>query len=202
MLFTFTLSNAESRGGRMNLKVLANVRRGWTDCRAATLVFFLCLREEGEDSERGETKFSAGVTVKFTAPTTMHVEEKQPESVSAPRDTWSASRNMRKQAVSDSTRIVPYRLDQSGVVAYTMGRLFLYPAPWAAAWTAPDGVKERAGFCLVFRSLNTTSSHRQFFHGLQKGQIHSRKHQLSKKDFFDDQLQDHYPRALTSGSHT
>ena len=79
MLFTFTLSNAESRGGRMNLKVLANVRRGWTDCRAATLTFFLCLREEGEDSERGETKFSAGVTVKFTAPTTMHVEEKQPE---------------------------------------------------------------------------------------------------------------------------
>ena len=40
MLFTFTLSNAESRGGRMNLKVLANVRRGWTDCRAATLTFF------------------------------------------------------------------------------------------------------------------------------------------------------------------
>ena len=82
MVFTFTLSNAESRGGRMNLKVLANVRRGWTDCRAATLTFFFffwCLREEGEDSERGETKFSAGVTVKFTAPTTMHVEEKQPE---------------------------------------------------------------------------------------------------------------------------
>ena len=31
----------------------------------------------GEDSERGETKFSAGVTV--TAPTTMHVEERQRE---------------------------------------------------------------------------------------------------------------------------
>ena len=51
---------------------LTVVRRHW-------LFFFWCLREEGEDSERGETKFSAGVTVKFTAPTTMHAEEKQPE---------------------------------------------------------------------------------------------------------------------------
>ena len=53
---------------------LTVVRRHWL-----FFFFFWCLREEGEDSERGETKFSAGVTVKFTAPTTMHVEEKQPE---------------------------------------------------------------------------------------------------------------------------
>ena len=47
---------------------------GWTDCRAATLTFFfLMLTREGEDSERGETKFSAGVPV--TAPTTMHAEK-------------------------------------------------------------------------------------------------------------------------------
>ena len=55
---------------------------GCTDCRAATLtflffIFFLCLRGEGEDSERGETKFSAGVTV--AALTTMHAEERQRE---------------------------------------------------------------------------------------------------------------------------
>ena len=41
-------------------------------------------------------------------------------------------------------------------------RLFLYPVPSAAARTAPNGVKGRASFCLVFRSLNTTSSHRMF----------------------------------------
>ena len=37
--------------------------------------------------------------------------------------------------------------------------LFLYPVPSAAARAAPNGVKERASFCLVFRSLNTMSSH-------------------------------------------
>ena len=64
-----------------NLEGLANVRLDPEElpgCRAATLTFFLfffkCLRG-GEDSERGETKFSAGVTV--TAPTTMHAEERQ-----------------------------------------------------------------------------------------------------------------------------
>ena len=72
-----------------NLGGLANVRSDPDElpgCRAATLTFFLfffflkCLRG-GEDSERGETKFSAGVTV--TAPTTMHAEERQQ---SVPRD--------------------------------------------------------------------------------------------------------------------
>ena len=69
------------------------------------------------------------------------------------------------------------------------------PAPWAAARTAPNGVKERASFCLVFRSLNTTSSHRKFSMGYRRGKS-TRKHQLSKKEYFDEQLRDHYPRAL------
>ena len=69
-----------------NLEGLANVRLDPDElpvCRAATLPFFFffeCLRG-GEDSERGETKFSAGVTV--TAPTAMHAEERQQ---SVPRD--------------------------------------------------------------------------------------------------------------------
>ena len=46
--------------------------------------------------------------------------------------------------------------------------LFLYPLPSAAARTAPNGVKERASFCLVFRSLNTTSSHRMFSMGYRR----------------------------------
>ena len=97
----------------MNLKVLANVRRGWTDCRAATLTFFLCLREEGEDSERerGETKFSAGVTVKFTAPTTMHVEEKQPE--------WSQRHSKCEQEHEEDwefqTQRASYRTDETSL---------------------------------------------------------------------------------------
>ena len=71
-----------------DLEGLANVRLDPDElpgCRAATLIFFSffffkCLRG-GEDSERGEAKFSAGVTV--TAPTTMHAEERQQ---SVPRD--------------------------------------------------------------------------------------------------------------------
>ena len=68
-----------------NLEGLANVRFDPDElpgCRAATLTFFFffCLRG-GEDSERGETKFSAGVTV--TAPTAMHAEERRQ---SVPRD--------------------------------------------------------------------------------------------------------------------
>ena len=61
-----------------NLEGLVNVRLDeLPGCRAATLTFFFqCLRG-GEDSERGETKFSAGVTV--TAPTTTHAEERQHE---------------------------------------------------------------------------------------------------------------------------
>ena len=70
-----------------NLEGLANVRLAMDPdelpgCRAATLTFFFqCLRG-GEDSERGETKFSAGVTV--TASTTMHAEERH--GMSVPRD--------------------------------------------------------------------------------------------------------------------
>ena len=37
-----------------------------------------------------------------------------------------------------------------------------HSVPWVAARTAPNGVKDRASFCLVFGSLNTTSSHRKF----------------------------------------
>ena len=58
----------------MNLEELANVRH-----RVATVYcYFLMLTQRvGEDLERGEAKFSAGVTVKFSAPVTMHAEERQ-----------------------------------------------------------------------------------------------------------------------------
>ena len=55
----------------VHLDELTVVRRHWL------FFFFQCLRGEGEDSERGETKFSAGVPV--TAPTTMHAEGRQCE---------------------------------------------------------------------------------------------------------------------------
>ena len=46
--------------------------------------------------------------------------------------------------------------------------VYFYTHPSAAARTEPNGVKERASFCLVFRSLNTTSSHRMFSMGYRR----------------------------------
>ena len=119
LLFIFNLSNAESRGTwkgwrtfawiRMNCQAV--VRRHWL---FFLFFFFKCLRG-GEDSERGETKFSAGVTV--TAPTTMHAEERQQ---SVPRDVQKCEQED-WAAVSGSERIAQYRLDQSRVEAYTTG---------------------------------------------------------------------------------
>ena len=116
--------------------------------------------------------------------------------MSVPRDTQKCEQEDRT-AVSGSERIAPYRLDQSRVEAYTMGfsqTFFLYPVPSAAAQTAPNGVKERASFCLVFRSLNT--SHRMFSMGYRRAKSTQGKH-FQKRIFFGKQLRDHYPRNLT-----
>ena len=53
-----------------------------------------------------------------------------------------------------------------------------------AARAAPNGVKEGTTFRLVFRCLNHTFFSWKVFHGFQKGQVHSRKHKLSKKYFW------------------
>ena len=124
LLFIFNLSNAESRGTWKGWRTFAWIRMNCHACQAVVrrhwlqvfffFFFFLCLRG-GEDSERGETKFSAGVTV--TAPTTMHAEERQQ---SVPRDVQKCEQED-WAAVSGSERIAPYRLDQSRVEAYSRG---------------------------------------------------------------------------------
>ena len=136
-----------------NLEGWANVRLDPDElpgCRAATLTFFFfffsCLRG-GEDSERGETKFFAGVTV--TAPTTMHAEERQHEC-SQRRSEVRAGR------LSSRFRLRAYRTVQTRPVSSRSVHhgifpdVYFYTHPSAAARTAPNGVKERASFCLVF----------------------------------------------------
>ena len=101
----------------------------------------------GEDSERGETKFSAGVTV--TAPTTMHAEERQHEC-SQRRSEVRAGR------LSSRFRLRAYRTVQTRPVSSRSVHhgifpdVYFYTHPSAAARTAPNGVKKRASFCLVF----------------------------------------------------
>ena len=78
-----------------------------------------------------------------------------------PETFTSASRKTERpfQAQSVSHRTDKTSLESKRTPRDFPRRLFLYPVPSAAARTAPNGVKERASFCLVFRSLNTTSSH-------------------------------------------
>ena len=93
------------------------------------------------------------------------------DSVSVPLT--SASRKTERRF---RLRIRSYRTVQTRLVSLKLKRtprdfptrLFLYPVPSAAAQTAPNGVKEGASFCLVFRSLNTTSSHRMFSMGYRR----------------------------------
>ena len=82
----------------------------------------------------------------------------------------SASRKTEQPFQAQS---VSHRTDETSLESKRTPRdfprlLFLYPLPSAAARTAPNGVKERASFCLVFRSLNTTSSHRMFSMGYRR----------------------------------
>ena len=94
------------------------------------------------------------------------------DSVSVPRDTQKceqedcAERPFQAQSVSHRTHQTS--LESKRTPRDFPRRLFLYPVPSAAARTAPNGVKERASFCLVFRSLNTTSSHRMFSMGYRR----------------------------------
>ena len=74
LVFIFNLSNAESRGTWTGWRTFAWMN--WLSCSDTDFLKKKCLRV-GEDSERGETKFAAGVTV--TAPTTMHAEERRRE---------------------------------------------------------------------------------------------------------------------------
>ena len=66
-----------------------------------------------------------------------------------------------------------------------------------SAPAAPNGVKKGATFLLVFRCLNHTASSRKAFNGVQKGQVHSKKHKPSKNIFVDDRVRGHHPRALS-----
>ena len=108
------------------------------------------------------------------------------DSVSVPRGTQKCEQED-WATVSGSERIAPYRRDQSRVEAYTPGvfpDVYFYPVPSAAARTAPNGVKERASFCLVFRSLNTTSSHRIFSMGYRRAKSTQGNTNFRKKNFF------------------
>ena len=96
-------------------------------------------------------------------------------------------------------RTVQCRLDQSRVEAYTTGfsqtSIFI-PTPFSGRTNGAQWRQGESKFLPCFSQLQHNVVSQNVFHGLQKGQIHPRKHELSKKNFFGKQLRDHYPRAL------
>ena len=141
---------------------------GWTDCRAGTLTFFFFLmltRRRRGLGERGDK------SLRWRHSNCTHYDACRRETARVFRRDTQKCEQEDWAAVSGSERIAPYRQNQSRVERTPRDfprRLFLYPVPSAAARTAPNGVKERASFCLVFRSLNTTSSHRMFSMGYRR----------------------------------
>ena len=133
------------------------------DCRAATLTFFCVMltRRRRGLGERGDK------ILRWRHSSCTHNDACRRETAWVfPETRRSANRKTERrfqaQSVShhtDWTSLESKRTPRGFPMAR---RLFLYPVPSAAARTAPNGVKERASFCLVFRSLNTTTSYRMF----------------------------------------
>ena len=97
---------------------------------------------------------------------------------------------VRKKVLSGRFRLRAYRTVQTRPVSSRSvhhgifpDTYCLYPVPSAAAQMAPNGVKERASFCLVFRSLNTTSSHRMFSMGYRRAKYTQGSTNFQKRIF-------------------
>ena len=111
------------------------------------------------------------------------------DSMSVPRDTQKCEQEDPErpfEAQSVSHRTDKTSLESKPTPRDFPRRLFLYPLelPSAAARTAPNGVKERASFCFVFRSLNTTSSHRMFSMGYSRAKSTQGNTNFQKRIFF------------------
>ena len=147
------------------------------------------------DSERWD-KFSAGVTVKFTAPTTTHVEERQPECSQGhskcEQEDWVAASNLE--------RIKPYRQDKCWVEAYTVGFFQTSIFRHSPLGGRMDGAQwhqwERKFLPCFSCSVNTMFSHRKFSMGYRRARSTQGNTNFQKSIFFDKHLRDHYPRAL------
>ena len=170
-----------------NLEGLANVRLDPDElpgCRAATLTFFfffLMLTRRRGLGERGDK------ILRWRHSNCTHCD-------ACRRETAECSQRrseVRAGKLSSRFRLRAYRTVQTRPVSIESKRtprdfprlLFLYPLPSAAARTAPNGVKERASFCLVFRSLNSTSSHRMFSMGYRRAKSTQGNTNFQKKFF-------------------
>ena len=132
---------------------------GWTDCCAATRTFFFNAYAEERTRREGTRRQNSPLA-------STHHDACRRETAWVRSASRKAERPFQAQSVSHRTDWTS--LESKRTPRDFPRRLFLYPVPLAAARTAPNGVKKRASFCLVFRSLNITSSHRKFSMGYRR----------------------------------
>ena len=110
------------------------------------------------------------------------------DSVSVPRDTQKCEQED-WATVSGSERIAPYRLDQSSLeskrtrLGFSQTSIFIQSLQRPHE-RRPMASTERASFCLVFRSLNTTSSHRMFSMGYRRAKSTQGNTNFQKRIFW------------------
>ena len=76
-------------------------------------------------------------------------------------------------------------------------RCLLLASPLSGCMSGAQGRQGRSNFSPCFSFLELHSFFTESFHVFQKGQVHSKKHKLSKNIFGDDQLRGSQPRALS-----
>ena len=178
LLFIFNLSNAE-RGTWKGWRTFAWMN--WLSCGDTGFFFFNAYAEK--ERTRREGRQNSPLASQKLHP--LRCMQKT-DSVSVPRDTQKCEQED-WAAVSGSERIAPYRLDQSRVEAYTTGfsqTSIFTPSPFSGRTNGAQWRQGESKFLPCFSLLKHNVVSQIIFHGLQKGQIHPRKHQLSKKVFF------------------
>ena len=152
--------------------------------------FFLNLVTRGERKrERGGggggvvrdwTELTAGVNFAFSSmPNDMHAEERQARLEHELKCKWEESDKAHRSVPTSCLDPLEHVESKLG---FSHMSIFSQSAERAAR-AAPNGVKKGAIFLLVFRCLNHTAFSRKAFNGVQKGQVHSKKHKPSKKIF-------------------
>ena len=114
----------------------------------------------------------------------MHAEERQHECSQRHSE-------VRAGRLSSRFRLRAYRTVQTRVVSSRSVHHGIFPGVYFYTHslqrphrTAPNGVKERASFCLVFRSLNTTSSHRMISMGYRRAKSTQGNTNFQKRIFW------------------
>ena len=185
---SFSICRTQTRPEEIGRVGERSLGSGWTarlSCGDTDFFFFFFFKcssyAEERTRERGETKFSAGVTV--TAPTTMHAEERQQ---SVPRDVQKCEQED-WAAVSGSERIAPYRLDQSRVEAYTTGfsqtSIFI-PTPFSGRTNGAQWRQGESKFLPLFFVAWTQRRLTECFPWATEGPIPPKETLTFKKEFF------------------